>query len=69
MVRFSKLKFENGRPVEYDVVNIEQDTIAQCPHFIFAPEHYRPDGTCRCNDKAHTEMKQWGYKWRDGQWR
>lgn len=69
MVRFSKLKFEDGRAVEYDVVNIEQDAIAKCPHFIMAPEHYLADGRCRCNDPHHTEMKQWGYKWRDGQWR
>jgi hypothetical protein len=31
-------------------------------------EHYREDCTCRCNDKKHKEMKQWGYKWNGSMW-
>jgi len=34
-----------------------------CPHVILMPEHYRPDGTCRCNDPEHNEMEEWGYEW------
>jgi len=34
-----------------------------CPHIIMVPEHYRDDGTCRCNDRKHLVMKSWGYKW------
>lgn len=42
---------------------------ATCPHFIMVPEHYRPNGTCRCNDASHTEMRGWGYTWKKGAWR
>jgi len=49
--------------------SLPQAALANCPHFIFMPEHYREDNTCRCNDKAHTEMRKWGYKWSKGQWR
>lgn len=37
--------------------------VADCPHFIFDPSHYREDGSCKCNDKSNTIMKKWGYKW------
>ncbi len=48
---------------------IKQSDIQRCPHYIMVPTHYRDDGTCRCNDKEHTEMREWGYRWRRGQWR
>jgi hypothetical protein len=48
---------------------INQSDIAKCPHAIFAMEHYRDDGTCKCNDENETVMSQWGYEWKDGQWR
>jgi len=48
---------------------IDQSTIAKCPHVIFAAEHYRADGTCKCNDPTAKEMAEWGYTWRAGQWR
>jgi hypothetical protein len=47
----------------------KQADIKGCPHIIFAGEHYREDGTCRCDDPQHVEMKEWGYTWRDGRWR
>mgnify|MGYP000906895109 FL=1 len=47
------------------VTIIRQADIRRCPHVIFNPTHYRADGTCRCNDPTHTEMKTWGYKWDD----
>lgn len=37
--------------------------IKKCPHVIMAPEHYRADGTCFCNDPTATIMAEWGYKW------
>jgi hypothetical protein len=43
--------------------------IAACPHYILVAGHYRDDGTCRCNDPGHSEMIEWGYRWRDGLWR
>jgi hypothetical protein len=69
MTRFSKLDLdESGRPVETDVREIPQRAIMLCPHFILMAEHYRADGTCRCNDESHTEMREWGYDWRGGLW-
>jgi hypothetical protein len=51
------------------VRTIPQASIAACPHYIMAPEHYRDDNTCRCDDPTHTEMKEWGYNWREEAWR
>ncbi len=47
---------------------ISTASIRACTHFIFDPEHYRKDGTCRCNDSSHTEMGEWGYKWNGEKW-
>lgn len=46
-----------------NVRTISQDDIARCPHLIFMPDHYRANGSCRCNDNSHFEMAQWGYLW------
>lgn len=35
--------------------------VTRCPHLILAPEHYRPNGSCRCNDPSHP-MGEWGYQ-------
>lgn len=50
---------------------IEQEVIMRCQFFIMAPEHYREDDTCRCDDPSHLEMAQWGYVWNqdDMKWR
>ena len=42
---------------------IKQADIGKCPFFIFAPEHYRKDGSCKCNNAEHRAMmiKKWGY--------
>jgi hypothetical protein len=42
---------------------LKQSDILKCPYCIMMPEHYNQDGTCRCTDPTHTEMKEWGYKW------
>jgi len=65
MTRFSKLD-ATGR--ETDVRFVDQRDMLKCPHVIIAAEHYRADGSCRCNDPEHKEMKEWGYKWKDGRW-
>jgi hypothetical protein len=31
---------------------LSPDAIRKCPHVIFDFDHYRPDGTCKCNDPA-----------------
>lgn len=42
---------------------IKQADLTKCPHFILMPDHYRDDGSCRCDDPAHTDMQEWGYTW------
>ena len=39
-----------------DVKIINQLDIKKCPHVIFVGEHYRADGSCRCDDPEHTEI-------------
>ncbi len=53
-----------------DVYEMSQADISACPYVIFTPQHYRADGTCRCDDPTHSEMKKWGYSWNDadGRW-
>ncbi len=52
------------------VYTMDHSMIAACPHFILVPSHYRADGSCRCDDATHSEMKEWGYTWNDtdGRW-
>jgi len=42
---------------------IPQSTFANCPFYIMVPEHYREDGSCKCDDPEHRRMmkKEWGY--------
>jgi hypothetical protein len=47
---------------------IKQSDITKCPHIIMMQEHFRDDGTCRCDDISHTEMKEWGYEWNGEKW-
>jgi hypothetical protein len=49
---------------------LKQEAMLACPHVIFAPEHYRDDESCRCDDPDHTEMTKWGYIWdpEEGMW-
>lgn len=66
MTRFLKLG------PDYKVINFKTITrtdTEKCPHKIFAPEHYRDDGTCKCNDESELVMAEWGYIWKKGQWR
>ena len=51
-----------------NVREISQSDIGRCPHVILMATHYRDDGTCRCDDESHTEMKGWGYRWKEGRW-
>jgi hypothetical protein len=66
MTRFSTLNPDGS---EINVREIRQSDIVKCPHVIFVADHYRADGSCRCNDPTHKEMRKWGYRWRGGQWR
>ena len=42
---------------------IKQSDIGKCPHLILMPDHYRADGTCKCNDPKEQAMmiREWGY--------
>lgn len=51
------------------VVMLRPSDIMACPYFILEPSHYRPDGSCRCDDPAHTEMSAWGYTWNGSEWK
>jgi hypothetical protein len=51
-----------------DIRIIKMESIRACPHYIMTMEHYRADGSCRCNDQSHTEMEGWGYEWVNGRW-
>jgi hypothetical protein len=66
-IRFSTLH-PDGK--ESNVRMLKQSDIMKCPHVIFMPEHYRDDGTCKCDDPNETVMKEWGYRWHAGkkQW-
>lgn len=65
MIRFATLHPDGTLSDERE---LDQAAVAACPHFILTPEHYRPDGSCRCNDPEHREMLAWGYTWADGRW-
>ena len=42
---------------------IKQSSIQACPFVIMVPEHYREDGSCKCDDPEHRKMMiaEWGY--------
>lgn len=63
MTRFSKLILVDGKPVETDVREIKQSDMQKCPHFIMVAEHYNADGSCKCNEREHGIMEDWGYVW------
>jgi hypothetical protein len=65
MTRFSTL---NPDGTETNVRDINQRDLLACPHAILVADHYREDGTCRCDDPENAEMAEWGYTWKDGQW-
>lgn len=69
MTRFSKLQMVNGAPVETDVREIKRSDILKCPNCILVADHYREDGTCKCDDPSEAVMREWGYAWKDGGWR
>ena len=43
---------------------IKQADIGACPHSIFKASHYRPDGTCKCDDTDERAMmiREWEYE-------
>ncbi len=51
-----------------DMTQMKLSDIARCPHYIIEPEHYRNDGSCKCDDPAEIIMIEWGYCWDGKQW-
>lgn len=45
------------------IVVLKQSDLLRCKFAIMLPEHYRPDGTCKCDDAAHRAMMiaEWEY--------
>jgi hypothetical protein len=56
---------ERGNLVEVEVRDVDPK---KCPHFIFAADHYREDGSCKCDDPEAKEMADWGYVWTGEKW-
>jgi len=46
-------------------VSMQQSMIRSCPQFIFSPDHYRADGSCKCDDPHDANMSEWGYTWNE----
>ena len=46
-----------------EVRYLQQSDIKNCPFFIFIPDHYREDGSCKCDDPTERAMMiaEWGY--------
>ena len=46
-----------------NVRHIKQSDVGKCQFFILDPNHYREDGSCKCDDAEHRKMmiKKWGY--------
>ena len=57
------------RDLGVKVTSMKQADIQACPHAIFVPEHYRTDGSCKCDDPNEAVMAEWGYTWAGGVWR
>ncbi len=47
--------------------NMKQSDVLKCPFVIIAPEHYRSDGTCKCDDQAERDrmIREWEYTTED----
>lgn len=60
MVQFSKMDLVDGKLVTVETRSINPGV---CPHTILVADHYREDGSCKCNDEHETVMKEWGYRW------
>ena len=50
------------------VYTMKQTDVHNCPHYIMMPNHYRDDGTCKCNELGHQDMLAWGYVWDGKSW-
>jgi hypothetical protein len=47
---------------------LSSSQILTCPHILLVPDHYREDGTCKCNEESDPHMREWGYSWDGEAW-
>jgi hypothetical protein len=49
------------------VVTMKQSDLLKCKFAIILPDHYRADGSCKCDDASHraTMIAMWGYSRED----
>ena len=47
-----------------NIRSIRQSDIRACSHTILSPGHYRPDGSCKCDDAEERAMRirEWEYE-------
>lgn len=59
-IRFSDM---NDVGEESNVRSLKQSDILKCPFVIMVAEHYRTDGSCKCDDPEHRAMMiaEWEY--------
>ena len=52
---------------ESNIRYISLADIQRCRFSIIVPEHYRDDGSCKCNDAEHRKMmiRDWEYSRKD----
>ena len=43
---------------------LRKSDVERCPFYILLADHYRDDGSCKCNDAVYrkTVMRRWGYR-------
>lgn len=63
MTHFATLSLRDGSVVETESRDIGQSDIGNCPQVILLAEHYREDGSCKCDNADEREMmiREWGY--------
>ena len=49
------------------VREIKQSDLAKCRFLILNADHYREDGSCKCDDPEHRAMmiREWDYRKKD----
>lgn len=64
MTSFLKLNSDGTTTM---IKKINQSDILKCNFAILSPDHYREDGTCKCDDRDHRKkmIKDWGYESKD----
>lgn len=47
-----------------NVREIKQSDLMKCKFAILVPEHYREDGSCKCDDAEHRKymIEEWEYE-------